>query len=247
MTTIKTFRSAALATLAVAAVSIPTLAQARGYNSGFYNPSAECKAKENDAQIVGGIVGAIVGGVVGSQVSGNGARTEGSAVGALLGGLAGAGIGDESVDCDKQRRRAYNRTYSGQTYGRGQPIAHHPGTYRRNDRGYRNSDYRNDRRCDRNYRNTRHDHRTHPYDPNCNDGYIDRRRHSSGLQDQLNDVRYRLRDLRRENRRLERRIRNDHRRGLVRRQEIVCDEIRRLERKERRLSRRVRNQRRTYY
>lgn len=106
MKTLNTLRTATIATLAMAAVSLPTLAQATDTYRN-YDRSADCRAEENDARLIGGILGAVVGGVVGSQVSGNGARTEGSAIGAVVGGLAGAGIGDESVDCDNYRRDAY--------------------------------------------------------------------------------------------------------------------------------------------
>ena len=141
MKTLNKLRAASVATLAVAAVSLPTLAQAADYRH-TYDRSAECRSQENDAQLAGGIIGAVVGGVVGSQVSGNGARTEGSAIGAVVGGLAGAAIGDESVDCDKNHRNAYrNDGYS--TYGTQAPIitvGHNTGynDYRYDDRSYRN-------------------------------------------------------------------------------------------------------------
>lgn len=143
MKTLNKLRAASVATLAVAAVSLPTLAQAADYHR-TYDRAADCRAQENDAQLAGGIIGAVVGGVVGSQVSGNGARTEGSAIGAVVGGLAGAAIGDESVDCDKERRNAYrNDGYNTRTtYGTRAPlvtVGHNYGyNDRYNDRGYRN-------------------------------------------------------------------------------------------------------------
>lgn len=153
MKTLNTLRTATLATMAVAAVSLPTLAQANEYNR-HYDASAECKSQENDARLVGGLLGAVVGGVVGSQVSGNGARTEGSAIGAVVGGLAGAGIGDESVDCDRNRRDQYRngRYTNGVSYGTRSPVV-----YRGND-NYRTVGYRDNRnyRNDRNYRNNGH-------------------------------------------------------------------------------------------
>jgi len=142
--------------MAVAAVSLPTLAQANDYNR-HYDRSAECRADENDARLAGGVLGAVVGGVVGSQVSGNGARTEGSAVGAVLGGLVGAGIGDESVNCDNRRRDAYrNDGY-------------------RND-GYRNSGWDTSPVVYRNtgYRPARYDTYRRSYNSRNNYGYNDR-------------------------------------------------------------------------
>jgi uncharacterized protein YcfJ len=142
MKTLNTFRAATLATFALAAVSLPTLAQATD-NYRVYDSAADCRADENDARLVGGIVGAVLGGVVGSQVSGNGARTEGSAIGAVVGGLAGAGIGDESVDCNKRRQEA---RYNGQTYGTSTRTV-----YR--DTGYRDSGHTTVRHDDYGYRN----------------------------------------------------------------------------------------------
>ncbi len=257
MKTLTTLRSAALATFAVAAVSLPTLAQAAEYNNGYYNPNAECKSKENDAQLIGGLLGAIAGGVIGSQVSGNGARTEGSAVGAVLGGLAGAGIGDESVDCNKRRRRAYT---SNRGYQRTTPVVHnrtvitrrvHQPTrnYGRNN-GYQNAGYNQGyNRNDRYYRNDRYNQRGHRHDSNCrHDGYNDGYGYNDGKRAALQNVRYRLQELRQKNRRLERRVYNDpYNYRLKERLDWVCNEIARLERKERRLSRKVRHQNRRYY
>lgn len=159
MKTLNTLRAATIATMAVAAVSLPTLAHATdSYRT--YDRAADCRAQENEARLIGGILGAVVGGVVGSEVSGNGARTEGSAIGAVVGGLAGAGLGDQSVDCDKNRRTAYrNDGYTNRTtYGTRAPIitvGHNTGY---NDRynGRTNDRYNgrtNDRYNDRDYRN----------------------------------------------------------------------------------------------
>lgn len=236
MNKLNTLRSAATAAFAVAALSLPTLAQASDYHRN------DCKAQENEAQIVGAVLGAVLGGVIGSEVSGNGARTEGSAIGAVLGGLAGAGIADEAVDCDKRRRTAYrngnytsvaynggqaygNRRYSGQTYGSTSPA-----TYRRpvtrpvTRRGYGQP--------------------THRPSPQHRDNRWlspQQRRRLSETQNQLNDVRFRLRDLREEGRRLERRVRrrNDSR-WAFRRQNEVRFEIERLRKKKQRLQRRKR-------
>ena len=224
MKTIKTLRSAALATFAVAAVSLPTLAQAQTYNSGYYNPSAECKSDENDAQLVGGLLGAAIGGVAGSEIAGRGDQTEGAVIGAIIGGIAGAAIGDESVNCDKRRGRAYNTNYSGQTYGNTRTITRN---------GYQTVTYPYGYDNNRRYDNRR--------------GYNNGRGYNNSDRRQLQDVRYRLRDLRDKNARIERRLRrHGHNYELVRRQERVCNEILRLEKKERRLSRRVRNNRRGY-
>lgn len=229
MKMLTTLRAATFATLAGAAISLPTLAQATDYNNtGYYDPGQKCRSQENDAQLIGGLLGAVVGGVAGSQVAGNGARTEGSVIGALLGGLAGAAIGDESVDCDKKRRqRIYGTTYSGQTYGRRAPViydrtvtprrVYQPArtrTYRSNN-GYRNNGYR-----------------TTDYSYGGHDRYDSNRA-------QLKDVHRRLHNLRDENQRLERKLRYTHNHRLERRRDWVRKEIWRLEKKERRYQRRV--------
>ncbi|PHQ59966.1 MAG: hypothetical protein COC03_03705 [Robiginitomaculum sp.] len=230
MKMLTTLRAATLATLAGAAISLPTLAQATDNNRGYYDPGQKCRSQENDAQLIGGLLGAVVGGVAGSQVSGNGARTEGSIIGAVLGGIAGAAIGDESVDCDKRRRVGYsntNTTYSGQTYGRTVPIVYggtvatrrvsQPRRTYSTHNGYRNNGYNNV-----NYTRV------------------------NELRAQLGDVRYRLHELRDKDRRLERRLRREYRPRLAQKQEWVHKEIHRLERKERRLKKRLRKQRRSY-
>ena len=251
MKTLTTLRSAALATFAVAAVSLPTLAQAAEYNNGYYNPNAECKSKENEAQLIGGVLGAIAGGVIGSQVSGNGARTEGSAVGAVLGGLAGAGIGDESVDCNKRRRRAYT---SNRGYQRTTPVVHNRRVtprrvYQPTRNNGRNNGYQNAGYNQGHYGNGRYNQRNRGYNnQRHHGGYNDGYGYNDGKRAALQNVRYRLRELRQKNRRLERRVYNDpYNYRLKERLDWVCNEIIRLERKERRLSRKVRHQNRRYY
>lgn len=227
MKMLNTLRAATLATLAGAAFSLPNLAQADDYY-GYQDPNQKCRNKESDAQIVGGLLGAVVGGVVGSQIAGDGQRTEGSAIGAVLGAAAGASLGDESVDCDKrraERRRAGYDTdyYNGYRYQRptrtyypnyGYNNGYRTAGYRTHDYGYRRDDYRRD-----NYR------RSSSY---------------YNVLDQLQDVRYRLSDLKRENRRLEAELRYGYNPRLKNRQDWVCDEIRRLRKKERRLEKRLR-------
>ncbi|MCF6221592.1 MAG: glycine zipper 2TM domain-containing protein [Robiginitomaculum sp.] len=236
-----TIKAIAGATLAGAAISLPALAQATDYNSGYYDPGQKCRSQENDAQLIGGLLGAVVGGVTGSQVSGNGARTEGSVIGAVLGGLAGAAIGDESVDCDKKRNRRFNTAYSGQTYGRRTPVVYDRTVTTRRiyqpNGVYRNNDYRNSNRRYQNngYRNNEYNNAGYNYG-----GYNQR----SGLRAQIEDVRYRLQDLRQEDRWLKREMRRGYSQRLERRWDRVCNEIERLERKQHRLKKRLRKQNR---
>lgn len=224
------FRSVAVATFALTALSLPTLAQASDYYR-HNDTSRACKAKENETRIIGAVLGAVLGGVIGSEVSGNGARTEGSAIGAVLGGLAGAGIADEAVDCDKTRRRAYNSNSAyNQSYNRGYNNGYQPTRHTTTYPQPNNYRYRNDR--------SRHDTSY----GNQNGHYLsdsDLRR-LDRVENNLQDVTYRLRNLRKENRRLERRAHNDHSHWLERRRQEVCNEIDRLKSKKRRLQKRKR-------
>lgn len=219
------FRSVAVATFALTALSLPTLAQASDYYRNN-DISRACKAKENETRIVGAVLGAVLGGVIGSEVSGNGARTEGSAIGAVLGGLAGAGIADEAVDCDKTRRRAYNGvTTHNQSYKRGYNNGYQPTRHTTTYPQPNNYQYRN----------------TTSYG-NQNGHYLsdsDLRRLDK-VENSLQDVTYRLRDLNKENRRLERRANNNHSHWIERRRQEVCNEIDRLKSKKRRLQKRKR-------
>ncbi|MBL4853368.1 MAG: glycine zipper 2TM domain-containing protein [Robiginitomaculum sp.] len=232
MKMLTTLRAASIATFAGAAISLPVLAQATDVNRGYYNPGQECRKKEGDAKLVGGLLGAVAGGVFGSQVAGNGARTEGSAIGAVLGGLAGAGIGDKSVDCDKRRRQSTNTTYyNGQTYGRSAPVRYSRTVTRRvSQPAYSSPRY--DRYRNNGYRNNR--------------GY-NNRGYNNNSYAQLEDVRHRLRKLRREDKRLDHQLQHSYDYRLQNRSDWVHKEIKRLERKKRRLNRRLNNRSRVHH
>lgn len=116
----KLYRSPTLAAALLAAVTLsaPLTAQAQSYGNSTYSYE-DCKKRDADNKITGGIIGAIAGGVIGSQVSGNGARTEGSVLGAALGAAAGAGIGGEKRDCKSiygNTAPSYHTTSSHRTY-----------------------------------------------------------------------------------------------------------------------------------
>lgn len=267
MKTLNTLRRAATtslkATFTVAALSLPvlalpSLAHAGDYRAAHnghgdtysqgngYSTRKSCNGRENDAKLTGGIIGAVLGGVIGSQVSGNGARTEGSAIGAVLGGLAGAGIGDESVNCRKERTDNYryndrnNNRYSGNTYGTSGRVTNgRNNTYRTvYTSPSQGNVYRSDRR--HNTGNVNYGYPRGGY--NNNQGYYERDRKLAKVQTKLDDVRYRLRDLRTENDRLERKLRRPNRhhdnRWAYNRKIEVCNEIDRLVTKKRRLKKR---------
>lgn len=119
----KLYRTPTLAAALLAAVTLsaPLTAQAQSYGNSTYSYE-DCKKRDADNKITGGIIGAIAGGVLGSQVAGSGARTEGSVLGAAIGAAAGAGIGGEKRDC----KEIYGR--SGSTYHTGSTHRTYPST-----------------------------------------------------------------------------------------------------------------------
>jgi len=150
----------AVALTATAFTALPATASAADYR---------CENKNDEAQVIGGLLGAVVGGVVGSEIAGRGDRNEGAVIGAVLGAGAGAALGDESVKC----RREIKGTVRSVQYTQPRLInASHNGH-----RNYGNS---------RNYRNRFDDSR-----------WIDRRRRS--LANELDDLKDRRRDLKRGN------------------------------------------------
>ncbi len=105
----KTLTAVALAATALA--TVPSVASASDYR---------CENKNDEAQVVGGVLGAVIGGLIGSEVAGRGDANEGAVIGAILGAGAGAALGDESVKC---RRELNNRVV-------------HTTQYQHRDRGY---------------------------------------------------------------------------------------------------------------
>ncbi len=95
----KTFTAVALAATAFA--TLPSVASAADYR---------CENKNDEAQIIGGVLGAVVGGLVGSEVAGRGDSNEGAVIGAILGAGAGAALGDESVKCPGKNDRIVRTT-----------------------------------------------------------------------------------------------------------------------------------------
>jgi len=83
----------AVALTATAFTALPATASAADYR---------CENKNDEAQVIGGLLGAVVGGVVGSEIAGRGDRNEGAVIGAVLGAGAGAALGDESVKCRRE-------------------------------------------------------------------------------------------------------------------------------------------------
>lgn len=150
----KTLAALALATATFAA---PAIASAQSYNNAGYQYN-ECKKKDKDNQLVGGLLGAVAGGVIGSQVAGRGERTELSVLGAVIGGAAGVGIADDNRNCRKEVQRTTSRTYgtqstygSNRSYNRGytQPSRTYGSTQRR--QGYTTVGHRKHRGYNKSY------------------------------------------------------------------------------------------------
>ena len=189
----------AVALTATAFTALPATASAADYR---------CEKKNDEAQVVGGLLGAVVGGVVGAEVAGRGDRNEGAVIGAVLGAGAGAALGDESVKCRREIKgtvrsvqhtqpRLINASHNGRYNDR-----RHYGnsrSYRHNNYGYNNRGGNYNRRLDRldnriysiraelkdlNYRNRFDDSR-----------WIDRRRRA--LANELRDLKDRRRNVKR--------------------------------------------------
>ena len=202
-------RLAAVALAATAFATLPTVASAKDYR---------CESKNDEAQVVGGVLGAVVGGIVGSEVAGRGDRNEGAVIGAILGAGAGAALGDESVKCVGPNDRVrHTTTYQNRNTGY-QPavvtVGHSRHNTRVRDYGYNNRHYNNQGYNNRSYNR------------------IDR-------------INYRLEALRAERRDLARRDRYDHSRWIDRRIREVGYEIREL--KDRKRAIKKRNDNRYYY
>jgi len=132
LTKAKTLTAVALA--ATAFTALPVAASASDYR---------CEQKNDEAQVIGGLLGAVVGGVVGSEVAGRGDRNEGAVIGALVGAAAGAGLGDESVKCRREQtniRRTTTYSNTSNSYRPAIVTVGHRG-YSSNQRHYNNRNY----------------------------------------------------------------------------------------------------------
>lgn len=132
----KTLTAVALAATAFA--TLPSVASAADYR---------CENKNDEAQIVGGVIGAVVGGLIGSEVAGPGDGNEGAVIGALLGAGAGAALGDESVKCRGPNDRIHHTTQYQHRDNGYQPtvvtVGHPRHNSRNRNRGYNNHNYNN--------------------------------------------------------------------------------------------------------
>jgi len=192
LTKAKTITAVALA--ATAFTAQPVTASASDYR---------CEQKNDEAQVIGGLLGAVVGGVVGSEVAGRGDRNEGAVIGALVGAAAGAGLGDESVKCRREKaniRRTTTYSNPGNAYRPAVVTVGQRG-YTSNQRHYNNRNYNNRHNSygyDNNYsrRLNRIDRRLSALRAERQDlkyrNRYDRRR---WIDRRLNDINYEIRDL----------------------------------------------------
>lgn len=196
LTKAKTISAVALA--ATAFTALPVAASASDYR---------CEQKNDEAQVIGGLLGAVVGGVVGSEIAGRGDRNEGAVIGALVGAAAGAGLGDESVKCRREQSNIrQTTTYSNPS------NAHRPAIVTVGQRGYTS-----------NQRNYNNGHNTYGYGNNN--------------ARSLNRIDQRLNALRAERQDLNRRNRFDRSRWIDRRLSAVEHEIRDLKQRKQSLQR----------
>lgn len=107
---IKTTALASLVALSFTA-ALGTTAHAESFNQSQAQQARNAQFqndRNNNDELLGGVVGAVVGGVIGSEVAGRGSRTEGAVLGALLGGLTGATIAGNSG----KSKSNFNRNFS---------------------------------------------------------------------------------------------------------------------------------------
>ena len=92
----------ALASIACAAMAMPTVASAQVYGQGYTRAPATydpCVRETRERQTTGGLVGAAIGAIAGSQIASSGRRTEGSVLGGVVGAAIGAGVGGSAAAC----------------------------------------------------------------------------------------------------------------------------------------------------
>jgi hypothetical protein len=95
---------AAIATLAVPAMTLPTAASAQPVARYLENP---CGPAQKNARITGGAIGAVGGAALGRSLAARNARTEGT----LLGALVGAAVGQEVGRRTGCRNAGYQQGY----------------------------------------------------------------------------------------------------------------------------------------
>jgi len=173
----------------------------------------DCKRSDKDAQVVGGLVGGLIGAVAGHEIAGRGETTEGAVIGGLIGAAAGAGIGDDRRNCNREARSVGD--YSTTVYTVPTTTTYGGTVYEARHPGHYDRGHRRDRR-----------------------DYRRDRRQDYGGYTRARDVRYRIEQLKAEDRRLKRRQRYEGARWIDRRRDEIRWEVKRLKRIEDRLQRR---------
>ena len=110
----KTLIKAGFATAVVAAMALPSLASAQGYDNHYtqyHSYDGYCYEKKHDAQADGVIIGALAGGAIGGAVSNTHNKGAGTVLGAIVGGVIGGNVGRHSVTCYGGNYYAYQGAY----------------------------------------------------------------------------------------------------------------------------------------
>lgn len=207
LTKAKTLTAVALA--ATAFTALPVTASASDYR---------CEQKNDEAQVIGGLLGAVFGGVIGSEVAGRGDGNEGAVIGALIGAAAGAGLGDESVKCRRETKNTrQTTTYSNPS------NAYRPAVVTTVSHRGHTSNQRN-------------------YNQNTSYNY-----NNNGYSNRSNRIEQRLYSLRAERQNLKQRNRYDRSRWIDRRLNAIDFEIRDLKQRRRNTQRVNYNNRNNHY
>ena len=109
-----TLIKAGCAAALVAAMALPSLASAQGYDNryhDYHSYDGYCYEKRKDAQADGVVIGAIAGGALGGTVANTHNKGAGTVIGALIGAAVGSNVGRSNVRCYNGNYYAYQGAY----------------------------------------------------------------------------------------------------------------------------------------
>ena len=122
MKNLKLKTALAAVTLAAASLATPLSAQAQDFRNGqnFRNNNIDCSDTSNT--VLGGLAGGVAGAAIGDGIAGRGQSTEIGILGAVIGGIAGAAIGDSASGCENFDRSNVGFTQQAPVYSQQAPV-----------------------------------------------------------------------------------------------------------------------------